>query len=122
MKAINTLVLLCALLTSGCQAAQCDPSIVASFFDEPVDVSGPFSIEEVEQRQLIEFKVDGDRKVLPFGRINESWQDFKSQILPGDCLFFYRSADESWDALHGREGYILFRNGAPVDAILTQVS
>jgi len=117
-----TLFLLCALMTSGCQAAQCDSSIVAPFFDEPVEVFGPFSVEEVEQRQMVEIVVDGDRKMVPFGYINESWQDLKAQMLPGDCLFFYRSDDASWEALHGREGYILFRDNAPVDAILTKVS
>lgn len=120
---LSYLIILCFFIaTVGCQANQCDPSIVASHFDEPVEVTGPFSLEQIEVREMTEITVDDQKEILPFGYINSDWEAFKAKVLAGDCLFFFRSDDASWEALHGREGYILFRGQQPIDAISTKRS
>ncbi|MCO4321238.1 hypothetical protein [Aliidiomarina quisquiliarum] len=59
---------------------------------------------------------------LPFGRINAEWEKFKSRVVSGDCIFFFTTDETTWEALHGREGYLLVRDGEPVDAIVTKVN
>ncbi|MEM1081668.1 MAG: hypothetical protein AAGH65_08820, partial [Pseudomonadota bacterium] len=97
------------LFSVGCQASQCDSEGLESYFDVGVEFEGPLSVEAVEERQMVEVDEGGEIKLLPFGRINSEWEAFKSQIASEDCIFFFRTDEATWQALHGREGYLLVR-------------
>jgi len=56
---------------------------------------------------------------VPFGHVHADWQQFLAQAQRGDTLWHFRSPPQTWQALAGREGYALVRNGWPVDAFVT---
>jgi len=107
-----------AISLSGCALA-CDPRSVQQYFEDDVEVRGPLTVEEVESAEMKSIVKDGREVVLPFGLLHPEWVEFKSQIDSGDCLYSFRTGKETWRAFYGRQGYILMRDDAPVDAILT---
>ena len=56
---------------------------------------------------------------MPFGSADANWIKFKSGIQPGDKIYDFASSPESWASLAGRAGYVLVRNGKPVDTFVT---
>ena len=62
---------------------------------------------------------DGRVPHVPFGFANDEWQRFKAAMLPGDRIYAFSSAPDSWKALAGRAGYVLVRNGKPVAQMVT---
>jgi len=115
-------IVLVLLFSMGCQASPCDGEGLDSYFEVGVEFEGPLSVEAVEERQMVEVNLEGQIKLLPFGRINSEWETFKSQMVPEDCIFFFRTDEATWQALHGREGYLLVRENEPIDAIATKVN
>ena len=54
-------------------------------------VQGPYTIDQLEKAHMIEIRES--KKVLPFGYINEEWENLKSMYKPGDLFFFVRYDD-----------------------------
>jgi hypothetical protein len=92
-------------------------------------IRGPLSVAEVEQEALVDVlceiaKYHDMRSVprLPFGYINGAWESLKSQVRAGDCIYFFRTSEEGWQARAGWEGYVLIRDGKLVGTIVTAMS
>ena len=79
------------------------------------------TIEEAEQRNLVEDSRLGDRPV-PFGFMYGSWVALKKKLREGDELWEFRSPQEDWDNLGGREGVCIVRDGEIADLIVTRMS
>jgi hypothetical protein len=92
-------------------------------------IRGPLSVAEVEQEALVDIlcgiaERHDMRSIprLPFGYINGAWEDLKSQVRAGDCIYFFRSSEEGWQARAGWEGYVLIRDGKLVATMVTAMS
>ena len=59
---------------------------------------------------------------VPFGFQNAHWRALLDQISGGDKIWGFSSSLESWNALAGREGIALVRNGEIIAAIVTKMS
>ena len=88
----------------------------------PVTIEGPFTIEEVEKRAMEEIKKSPDAPQIPFGYINEEWQEFKKKCSKNSAIYAFDSSRESWEALRGRKGYALIDNNKVIDIIITRMS
>lgn len=85
-------------------------------------IEAPLSVGEIEIRSMESIQ-DCDRcPTVPFGFMNDQWRDFKSRLRKGDVIAFFRSDDESWEGLYGREGYAIIRDGKVVHIIITILS
>lgn len=78
------------------------------------------STSERQQQKKDPRRVETLRK--PFGFGNERWEALKAQMQPGDELWEVCSARASWDALMGRAGYELRRNGVVIAAVITRMN
>ena len=94
-----------------------------------VEVRGPLSVIEVGQGTLVDIlcgiATSHDMRSIPrvpFGYINEAWERFKSEIRPGDLIYYFISDEESWEALCGTEGYALIRDAEVVGMIVIALS
>lgn len=116
---LTMLILICCTV---CGEVSCDKNAAARLFNYPVSIDGPFTWQEVEDQDARMSRDAGLVESVPFGRQNSEWEEIKQNISPGDCLFHYRSDEESWNKLSGREGYILIRRGRPVAGILVRMS
>ncbi len=116
------LALLVALCCAACGEALCDKEATARLFSYPVTINGPFTWQEIEDQDAKMSRDVGLIESKPFGRQNSEWEELKQNIRPGDCLFHYRSDEESWNNLSGREGYILIRRGKPIAGVLVRMS
>lgn len=100
-----------------------DPVELSALVREGWAFSEPVTVEEVERRSLdVLSKGNGHAPLVPFGGRNAAWEAFKTAMRPGDVIVFFRSPSDSWDALYGRSGYALVRDGMVVCAILTLVN
>lgn len=100
-------------ITIGCrEASTCQIAGLEQHFDTPVHLDGPLAVDEIERRHLV------GEKQLPFGRIHDQWIRLKASVRSGDCLFSFETDEESWKQLSGRKGYILVRDGVPIDGIV----
>jgi hypothetical protein len=54
----------------------------------------------------------------PFGFMNAEWEALKAEMQPGDELWTFSSSPESWQALAGRSGIALVRNGTPIKTLV----
>jgi hypothetical protein len=100
----------------------CDPAHVERAFNEPVNVEGPLSPREVEERELNQAPVEDSSASLALGLLTADWELFKDKMHPGDCIFAFKTGATSWQALRGRKGYILVRGGKLIDAFVTSRS
>ncbi len=78
------------------------------------------SLEKVEADNLR--PDDGRVPHVPFGFIHDKWLKFKSQMQPGDELYFYNTSEESWQNHAGRMGYVLVRAGEFIDTFDTMMN
>lgn len=72
--------------------------------------------------QLSESDRTGPRAQIllkPFGFQNDKWEALKARMLPGDELWTFASSAESWQALAGRAGIALVRDGRIVEQLVT---
>lgn len=115
-------VLFIAICCAACGGRVCNKEAVAQLFNYPVTINGPLTWQDAEIRHANLLREVGISTDKPFGRKNSEWEDLKQKIAPGDCLFHYRSDEDSWRNLSGREGYILIRHGKPIAGILVRVS
>ena len=58
----------------------------------------------------------------PFGFANGKWEALKAQMQPGDELWEFCSARDSWAALMGRAGYELRRDGVVIAAVISRMN
>ena len=75
------------------------------------------TVAEAEAKYPGKPNVPGMEK--PFGYINVKWEALKAEMHPGDELYAFRSPPESWQALAGRMGYALVRDGRVVREVVT---
>ncbi len=76
------------------------------------------SIQNAEAKHMAE--IDG--KLIPFGCINKQWQCIVGGMQDGDRFYEFRSSDESWECLAGREGIALVRDGNIIADIITEMN
>lgn len=70
------------------------------------------SVASVETRHL--------HNGVPFGRMNDEWESFKSKMRKGDEIWYWSTPEWTWKRLAGRCGYVIVRNGKPTrHSILT---
>ena len=68
---------------------------------------------------MIKVEKDGKSVVLAFGYINNDWEALKAQYQDGDKIYKFSSAEETWENLMGRAGYVLVRNNQIIAEIIT---
>ena len=76
------------------------------------------TVEEAEKLNMAD--VDGHK--IAFGYSNNQWVNLCEEMKKGDELYVFRTPDESWDNLAGREGIALVRKGKIVAEIITIMS
>lgn len=80
------------------------------------------SITDVEQESLEQIKNLESVPKVPFGYVNDKWNEFKKKYKKGDLLIYFKTDSKSWDGLYGREGLVLLRGNHIVDIFFTSVS
>jgi hypothetical protein len=73
------------------------------------------TVEEAEGKHMVEMSGND----VPFGYQNMAWKRLLGQMKKGDSLYEFRSPDDSWEMLAGREGVALVRDGEVIDDIVT---
>ena|SRR2546427_1156861 len=76
------------------------------------DLLRKITVEEAESL----YEIEG----VPFGYINGKWMTLRGKVMAGDELWIFRTPEESWVHLSGREGVALVRNGEVVAEIVTR--
>ena len=76
-----------------------------------------FTVAEVEALEMC--PDDGRVPHVPFGFMNDRWEEFKAQVQEGDKIVAFSSDAESWVQMCGREGYHLVRDKGIVTEIIT---
>lgn len=79
-------------------------------------VKGPFSIEELEQKHMVEIRETKEK--LPFGYVNEKWKKLKSLFKSGDKFYFVHYEDGSFFV----EQYVLVREKCIIGALWVKIS
>jgi hypothetical protein len=102
--------------------AACNGKAVRNFVGISIDVLEDVDVDAAERKELKSVVSNGQRIEVPFGRLNPEWEKLKGLYQEGDCLFYFRTDQDSWNGLYGREGYVLVRDGIIVYAILTIMS
>jgi hypothetical protein len=72
------------------------------------------SVEQIETEHMV--------RGVPFGAMNDAWQQLKASLQPGDRLWTFCSSPESFRALAGRCGIALVRNGKVVKQLVTMMN
>ena len=93
-----------------------------ALFGEGSVIEGPYTIEEIEEKELDEIKKCNHCPQVPFGYSNNEWNDFKQKIKKNDQLLFFSSDNKSWSGLCGREGYAIIRDNKIVDTFITLIN
>ncbi|NTU72721.1 hypothetical protein HGB07_00920 [Candidatus Roizmanbacteria bacterium] len=88
------------------------------FDSQPSFLKRRITVEEAEGNNMI--YVDG--KKIAFGYLQDKWVEICKEMKKGDELYEFRTPDESWDILAGREGVALVRRGKIVAEIITIMS
>jgi hypothetical protein len=60
--------------------------------------------------------------VKPFGYSNGKWEALKAGMQPGDELWTFMSPSSSWQALAGRAGIAVVRDGTVIATLLTMMN
>lgn len=76
------------------------------------------SARDAEAKHMV--SIDGTG--VPFGYIINEWRALLDKMQEGDKLYEFRSSDQSWEFLAGREGIALVRDGKIVADILTSMN
>lgn len=90
-----------------------NPNLIRQF---TVDDEGKF-IPTLNSRAVNEPKLR-----LPFGYCNSQWESMKAKMQPGDELWEFRSPEWTWEALVGRAGVVLLREGQEIAWIITSMN
>ena len=89
------------------------PTAHSSWLQETV-----ISARDAEAKHMV--SIDGTE--VPFGYIQNKWRTLLEKMQEGDNLYEFRSSDESWKFLAGREGIALVRDGKIVADIVTSMN
>ena len=84
---------------------------------EPAIHYRTLTIEEAEAEHPGDLSRPGLAK--PFGGVNDRWERLKAAMQPGDKIVALDSPLEAWQALAGREGVGLLRDGQIVMEVVT---
>jgi hypothetical protein len=79
-------------------------------------ISGPFSIEKLEQEHMVEIRET--KQTLPFGYVNKEWNQLKSQYKDGDQFFFVKYED----GMFFMGQHVLVRHGCIIGVLIGAVS
>jgi len=71
--------------------------------------------EEAEAENMVE--INGPK--VPFGHTNFIWLKLMAKMQDDDKLYEFRSSDDSWEYLAGRQGIALVRDGEIIADIVT---
>ena len=77
--------------------------------------------EQAEGENLVSNERLGPEPV-PFGFMNEEWQNLLKQMKAGDEIRLFSSPGHFWENLAGREGYCLVRAGRVVTHLVTRMN
>ncbi len=80
-----------------------------------------YSIEQAEKENLI-FDNRLGTEPIPFGFVNDQWEELKSIMKESDKLYKFKNNSKSWIHLAGKEGFELERNGKVVISIITTMN
>jgi hypothetical protein len=113
MKPLVYVLLLCLaeIAHAGCGPEQLS---AAQMRQHGVIISQPLGVSDVERKNLVEVYVNGVKKRLPFGYINDKWLEFLRQRREGDKIVFFEAALENSGFFS--KGYALLRHGCVVVA------
>lgn len=75
------------------------------------------------QTRIADAEASEVRDGKPFGDLHENWKAFVEGIKPGDKLWLFRTAEETWvgTSPRGMMGYVIVRGDQPVEAFFTKV-
>jgi hypothetical protein len=76
------------------------------------------TVAEAESAHLVRDDNLGPDPV-PFGFMNQEWQQMIAGMQPGDELWEFSSPADTWQHLCGRAGFAVVRNGNPIASIVT---
>jgi len=97
----------------------CRAGLVVAFAREPLDIFEEVSVADAEKSNMTTIGLAGKEVTLPFGFINDRWEELKRRYENGDCLYHYYI---DCGTLCGREGYVLIREGKAIYSIRTWIS
>jgi hypothetical protein len=80
------------------------------------------TVAQAEALYMVEMEKDGKKVKIPFGYLNDQWEDLKAKMLKGDTLVEFVSCEESWQDLAGRAGIRLVRNKVILEQIVTRMN
>jgi len=92
-----------------------------------VQIKGPLTLKQVEEESIKEIEQDRkdlrpDIPLVPYGFINDKWNELKGKYENGDELYYFKSDPMSWSGLYGREGHVLIRETRVIAMIFLSVS
>ncbi len=113
--------------------AVCDPAFSNCVFPgqsveelkrQGVALTGPLSVEAVENSNLVQIRTGNATKGVPFGHVNAQWLRVKRHVDEGAEIFFIKSSEEQWakPASGAIKGYGAVRSGCLVEAVITDIS
>jgi hypothetical protein len=79
------------------------------------------TVAEAEANNMVIDKRLG-RQGVPFGFMNDRWNDFKALMIEGDELWYFNSDEYSWKLFHGRTGYAIVRDATVKYVMVTSLS
>jgi len=94
------------------QPCQGSDDLIISWLQEQTTVEQAKADNMVTDKQLGE-------KPVPFGFINDEWQELLARMQDGDELWEFESPPETWENLAGRKGIALIRECQVVASIVT---
>jgi hypothetical protein len=110
-------ILLCALLphSTAAYARDAISMIPKEWLQKPISVAEAEAAYPGIRDDRVKRFPDAAK---PFGFKNAEWEDLKSEMQPGDELWTFSSSPASWQALAGRSGIALVRNGVPIKTLV----
>jgi hypothetical protein len=80
-----------------------DPNLFFTMPGPSWEIEGPLTIEKINERY----------------KGGDEWMDFIRKYKDGDEIYFWKSSEQSWRDLRGREGYVIIRDNQLLDIIWT---
>ncbi len=102
--------------------SSCCSGALLKALNQDAIISSSLSIEEVEKKESVVIHENGEKKLVPFGLVNNEWEILKGLRKEGDCIFHVKTGKDSWDGLYGREAYVLLRGKEIIYAVVTSIS
>ncbi|MDX1444269.1 MAG: hypothetical protein R3270_10945 [Gammaproteobacteria bacterium] len=98
-----------------------------NFFQGEVEVVGPLSVDQVEQRSLERIHDIAKRQLdiprIPFGYLNGKWVEMRSLFQPGDELYEFVASEHSPNIAknYATRGIALVRGGHVIEILTISV-